>query len=778
VTEPQASTVLECSVDRLIVVRLDGHTAARLTATDGTEFTATGRPLAGIQPGETVRITGTWTSHQRYGEQFAVRACEPVAPSSVRAIRLYLASGMVRGIGPKLAAAIVDAFGEQTLRVIDETPERLLEVNLIGPGRKDLIVDSWITHKQIRELMVLLQGFGVGPGHAVKIYAEFGDASADVVRKDPYRLIEAVRGIGFTTADRIALASGVPEDSPTRCRAAVLDRLDSAAAMSGHCFLPYSALLAEATSLLGQDQMLVRQAIDELATQRRVMIDTTVGAGQAVYERRMWDRERLLAASLSELARAESDMPGAVRRRVDALVAVEEEAEAGGHGDAARAAGTAGSKADSGTAPSKPGAELHPQQLAAVRMALTRTVSVLTGGPGCGKSHTVATITSLVAAGGGKVTLAAPTGKAAKRLAQLTGHPAMTVHRLVADKREGDKDATDSGALFDDDPLYADLIVVDEASMLDVGLAARLASRVVRGGHLLFVGDEDQLPSIGAGRVLADLLAVDRIPHTRLSHVFRQAAGSSITTNAHLIREGRMPVPHAAPGFWFEDCDDPEAVADRVVRIATELIPAKHGVDHSQVQVLCPSRKGRTGTIEIGRRIQEKLNPAVEGRPEHWSGTSVFRVGDAVTAIRNDYFKGRNGIFNGTTATVTALSAEDRTVTLLTDDGESVAYGFDELEDVLHAYAISVHRSQGSEYPFVVAPITTESGGLLLRRSLLYTLVTRARTSVILVGQRRALQLAVHATGQLRNTGLTRRLTVALGGAEDVAAATEAVPLI
>lgn len=776
-TQPEAPAVLECSVDRLIVVRVDGHTAARLTATDGTELTATGRALAGVQPGETVRVTGDWVTHQRYGRQFAVRTCEPVAPSSVRAIRLYLASGMVRGIGPKLAAAIVDAFGEDTLRVIDETPERLLEVNLIGPGRKDVIVDSWITHKQVRELMVLLQGFGVGPSYAVKIYAEFGDASADVVRKDPYRLIEAVRGIGFTTADRIALASGVPEDSPARCQAAVLDRLDTAAAMSGHCFLPFSTLLTAATALLAQDPMLVRQAIDELTTQRRIVIDTTIGAGQAVYERRMWDRERGLAASLAELARADSEMPAAVRRRLTALVAAAEAAEAAASTEAAESTASGETAESAGSTAAGGAAALHPQQLAAVRMALTHPVSVLTGGPGCGKSHTVATITSLVAAGGGRVTLAAPTGKAAKRLAQLTGHSAMTVHRLVGDKRDG-TDTTDlgSGALFDDDPLYADLIVVDEASMLDVGLAAKLASRVVRGGHLLFVGDEDQLPSIGAGRVLADLLAVERIPHTRLSHVFRQAAGSSITTNAHLIRKGRLPILHAAPGFWFEDCDDPEEVADRVVRIATELVPAKHGVDHSQVQVLCPSRKGRTGTIEIGRRIQEKLNPAVEGRPEHWSGAAVFRVGDAVTAIRNDYFKGRAGIFNGTTATVTAISTEDRTITLLTEDNESVAYGFDELEDVLHAYAISVHRSQGSEYAFVIAPITTESAGLLLRRSLLYTLVTRAKVSVILVGQRRALQTAVQTAGAARNSGLVRRLTTALGGGE--AEVFEAVPLL
>jgi exodeoxyribonuclease V alpha subunit len=745
---PAAPVVLECSVDRLIVVRLDGYTAARLTTADAQELTAAGRALSGIQPGETVRITGAWVAHPKYGTQFSVTACEPMAPSSVRAIRLYLASGMVRGIGPKLAGAIVEAFGADTLRVIDDEPERLLEVNLIGPGRKDLIVDSWIAHKQVRELMVLLQGYGVGPSFAVRIYAEFGDNSAGVVRTDPYRLTEAVRGIGFTTADKIAMASGVPEDSPKRARAAVLDRLDSAAALSGHCFLPYSELVVQAAELLTQDQLLVREALDGLAVERKVVIETSAGAGQAVYERRMWERERRLALHLAHLANAESDMPSAVLRRLDRLLAAAE--------------AEAGTEADGET----DGEGLHPQQLEAVRMALTNTVSVLTGGPGCGKSRTVDTIASLVRAGGGKVTLAAPTGKAAKRLAQLTNHEATTVHRLVAERRDT---AADSGALFDDDPLYADLIVIDEASMLDVGLAAKLAAKTVRGGHLLLVGDVDQLPSIGAGRVLADLLSVERVPHTRLTHVFRQAAGSSITTNAHLVRQGRAPVLHASPGFWFEDCDDPAAVADRVVEIAADLIPAKHGVGHDQVQVLCASRKGRTGAIEIGRRIQEKLNPAVEGRAEHWSGAAVFRVGDKVTQIRNDYFKGVSGVFNGTTGTVTGIDPGERTVTVRTEDGESVGYGFDELEDLLHAYAISVHRSQGSEYPFVVAPITSESGGLLLRRALLYTLITRAKTSVILVGQRKALRLAVEATGKIRNTALAHRLAAALAAGSDEA---------
>lgn len=757
-TIEQTPTSLDCSVERLLAVRPDGHTVARLTSADGAELTAAGAALSGIQPGETVRLDGAWTTHPKYGARFTVTHCQPMMPSSVRAIRLYLASGMVRGIGPKLAAAIVEVFGEDTLRVIDDEPERLLEVNLIGPGRKELIVDSWITHRRIRELMVLLQGFGVGPGLAVKIYAEFGDGSADVVRKDPYRLIETVRGIAFTTADKIALASGVPEDSPLRARAAVLDRLEGAAAMAGHCYLPYPELLAAAVGLLGQDQKLVGQAVEDLADTERIVIDEAVGGGNAVYEGRMRERERRLAASLARLATSESDMPSAVLKGFERFAAADalrqnhddEERQDGDNADGAtNDAEAANTNTNTDTEPG-----LHPQQVAAVKMALTNTVSILTGGPGCGKSHTVNTIASLVRAGGGRVTLAAPTGKAAKRLAQLTGRSAMTVHRLVADKR----DSQDTGVLFDDDPLYADLIVIDEVSMLDVSLAAKLAARVPRGAHLLLVGDEDQLPSIGAGRVLADLLAVPQIPHVRLTHVFRQAAGSSITMNAHRIRQGITPILHASPGFWFEDCDDPGAVADRVVEIATRLIPAKHGVGPGDVQVLCPSRKGRCGSLEIGRRIQDAVNPAAEGRPEVWSGATVFRVGDAVTQIRNDYFKGKSGVFNGTTGTVTGISTEDRTVTVRTEDHETVEYGFDELEDLLHAYALSVHRAQGSEYPFVVAPLTTESGGLLLRRALLYTLVTRAKASVVLVGQRKALRLAVDVAGKRRNTALTERL--------------------
>lgn len=739
-SEPAGEVQLEAAVEHLIFVRADEYTVARLASEDQGEFTAAGAALAGVQPGSVVQLSGRWAQHSRFGPQFSVRSCECVLPSHIRGIRMYLGSGLIRGIGPGLAAAIVERFGEDTLKVIDADPERLTEVNGIGAVRKDRIVSSWVGQKVIRDLMVVLQGFGISPLMAAKIYAEFGADSLAVVRKDPYRLIEKVRGIGFAVADKIALASGVAEQDPKRLRAAVTDRLD-VARRDGHCYVNHTRLLVDAARLVGQDRELVRIELDQLAAQRAVIVEpdpnpdpyphanpTDAGPSAAVvFARTLHNTERALAAAITKVLHAPSDVPVAARRRAETLDV--------DHPD------------------------LHDGQRAAVRMALTHTVSVLTGGPGCGKSHTVRTIAQIMKACGGRVTLAAPTGKAAKRLSELVGMPAMTVHRLVADLPDADPDA-----LFDDSPLMADLIVVDEASMLDVFLGLKLARQVPSGTHLLLVGDVDQLPSIGPGSVLKDLLGVPEIARTELTHVFRQGDGSSITANAHLIRAGRMPNPRTSE-FWFDEVEDPGRVAERILEIATVRIPASHGVPPSDVQVLAPTRRGVTGTVELGRRLQEHLNPADPDKAEYWAGTSVFRIGDKVMPIRNDPNKGSSGIFNGTTAVVSGLDPQSRTVQLRTDDGDFAVYDFDELDDLLHAYAISVHRSQGSEYPYVVAPLTTESGPLMLYRNLLYTLVTRARKLVVLVGQRRALEIAVHNASRDRNTALARRLEAELDNA-------------
>ncbi|GAA3619491.1 ATP-dependent RecD-like DNA helicase [Nonomuraea rosea] len=708
---------MEASVEQLVYVREDEYTVARMSADGMPDFVATGRALAGVQPGETLRVLGDWSRHARYGQRFAVAECERVTPSSVRAIRIYLGSGLIRGIGPRLAYAIVDHFGEATLKVIDAEPERLTEVVNIGPLRQAQIVQAWQDQKAIAALMVTLQGLGVSPLLAAKIYQVFGQDADEILATDPYRLIGQVRGIAFRIADKIALQSGVPERSPQRVKAALLDRLEAAGSRDGHCYVPLAALVRETAELIEQDQDLIRPMVDALVAERRVVVEMAPDQpGQVVaYAKHVHSREVALTEQLTRLVRARSTLPLRVFR-------------------------------------DDPG--LHEDQRAAVNMALTSTVSVLTGGPGCGKSHTVKAIATTVRAAGGTVTLTAPTGKAAKRLSELTGLPAMTVHRMLAHQPDPDPET-----LFEETPAQADLIVVDEASMLDLHLATRLVSAVPTGSHLLLIGDSDQLPSIGPGDVLADLLRVMAIPRVQLTHVFRQAGGSGIIDAAHRIKAGRMPVTPGRGGFWFEEVDDPEQVARRVAHLAMVAIPRKQGVEPDQVQVLCPMRKGETGATALGRLIQDQLNPAADDKAEHWAGASVFRVGDRVMPIRNNYDK---GVFNGETGTITAVVREERMVDVRTDDGESVRYAFDELDDLTHAYAISVHRSQGSEYPFVVAPIVAESGGIMLRRKLLYTLVTRAKAWVVLVGQREALELAVHRLGHRRHTGLSRRLSLSL----------------
>ncbi len=709
---------MEASVEQLVYVRDDEYTVARMSADGEPDFVATGRALAGAQPGETLRLFGDWSRHARFGRRFAVTGCERVTPSSVRAIRIYLGSGLVRGIGPRLAHAIVEHFGEATLKVIDGEPERLTEVVNIGPLRQGQIVEAWQEQKAIAALMVTLQGLGVSPLLAAKIYQVFGQDADEILTTDPYRLIGRVRGVAFRVADRIALQAGVPERSPQRVKAALLDRLEAAGSRDGHCHVPAATLVREAAELIEQDQELVRPMVDALAAERRLVVEAAPDQpGQVVaYLKHVHSREVALTAQLTALMEARSTLP---------LRSYRED----------------------------PG--LHEDQRAALTMALTSTVSIITGGPGCGKSHTVKSIATTVRAAGGTVTLTAPTGKAAKRLSELTGLPAMTVHRMLAQQPDPDPET-----LFDELPAQADLIVVDEASMLDLHLATRLTAAVRPGSHLLLIGDSDQLPSIGPGRVLADVLGVAEVPRVRLTHVFRQAQDSGIVQAAHRIRGGELPFLPGGGGFWFEELDDPSAVAERVIHLATEAIPRKQGIGPEQVQVLCPMRKGATGAVELGRRLQERLNPPRDDVDEHWYGSTVFRVGDRVMSIRNNYDK---GIFNGEIATVTAINARDRLTTLRTDDAHTVEYAFDERDELTHAYAIRVPRSPGSEYPFVVAPIVAESGGIMLRRRLLYTLITRAKTWVVLVGGREALELAVRRLGDRRNTALSQRLTLLTG---------------
>jgi exodeoxyribonuclease V alpha subunit len=719
----EESPVVEGVVRRLVHVGTDGYTVAVIAADGTSEITIAGTCLRGLQPGETIRAAGRDSAGSRYAGTIRVSECERILPATVHAMRCYLGSGLVRGIGTKLADAIVRRFGKDTLTVIDQTPRKLLDVHLIGPGRLTTITASWAEQRTIREVMIFLQGAGVSPTLAVRIHKTFGTDTLRIVRKEPYRLVDEVHGIGFINADKIALAVGIPTQSPERMKAALLHVLDETTAKAGHCYLPHPTTITDAATLVGEDPELLHSALRQLRKTRKVVLEQPPGSELMVFPARLHRAEIMLAENIQRLQHAPSTL--ASRPRTAAVLASE---PATGH------------------------EQLDDRQRAAVAMSLTHPVSILTGGPGCGKSFALRAIARRVQDCGGKVTLAAPTGRAAKRLTELTGLSAMTVHRLVRPPITTDAVVS----LFDDtEPLHADLIIVDEASMLDLRLAERLLAGMPGGSHLLLVGDVDQLPSIGPGCVLRDLLDVETIPSVRLDQVYRQGPRSAISTSAHAVCHGRTP--DSGGDFWFIPVEDPDKIPDTVVDIATRRLPATYGVDPRQVQVLCPGRKTPAGALAVGRLVQDKLNPHTDGAPQHWTEEQAFRLGDKVMPVRNNYKKGKAGVFNGSAGTVTGLDTDERSLTITLDDGEAVTYDFDELEEITHAYAITVHRSQGSEYPYVVVALSNAAGHFLLQRNLLYTAITRARTMVVIVGSRAAYERAIRNRATRRNTRLRAR---------------------
>ncbi|MGW8758217.1 SF1B family DNA helicase RecD2 [Streptomyces albidoflavus] len=729
-----ALAVLEAVLERITYANEEnGYTVARVdTGRGGGELLTVVGALLGAQPGEALRMEGRWGSHPQYGKQFTVENYTTVLPATVQGIRRYLGSGLIKGIGPRIADRITEHFGIDTLDVIETDAKRLVEVPGLGPKRTKMIAAAWEEQKAIKEVMVFLQGVGVTTSIAVRIYKKYGDASISVVRNQPYRLAADVWGIGFLTADRIAQAVGIPHDSPDRVKAGLQYAL-SQSSDQGHVYLPEDRLIADAVKLLQVDTGLVIDCLGELAADEEGVVREKVPGPDgepvtAVYLVPFHRAEVSLAAQLLRLLRAPDDRMPAFRD-VDWEKAL---------GWLARRTGT----------------ELAPEQRDAVRLALTEKAAVLTGGPGCGKSFTVRSVVELARAKGAKVVLAAPTGRAAKRLAELTGAEASTVHRLLELRPGGD-------AAYDRErPLDADLVVVDEASMLDVLLANKLVKAVAPGAHLLFVGDVDQLPSVGAGEVLRDLLADGGpIPSVRLTRIFRQAQRSGVVTNAHRINAGTPPLTQGLDDFFLFVEDDTEEVGRLTVDVAARRVPARFGLDpRRDIQVLAPMHRGPAGAGALNGLLQQAITPARPDLPEKRFGGRVFRVGDKVTQIRNNYEKGLNGVFNGTVGVVTALNTEEQRLTVLTDEDEEVPYDFDELDELAHAYAVTIHRSQGSEYPAVVVPVTT-SAWMMLQRNLLYTAVTRAKKLVVLVGSRKAIGQAVRTVSAGRRcTALGHRL--------------------
>jgi exodeoxyribonuclease V alpha subunit len=718
-----------------------GYSVVRLAVKGRLDLLTVVGELADVNAGESLELEGSWTSHKQYGRQFSVHRYRTVLPATAEGIAKYLGSGLVKGIGPVMAERIVHKFGVDTLDVIEHEPRRLLDVLGIGPKRVSGVQTAWAEQKQIREVMIFLQGHGVRASWAVKIYKAFGDAALDVVEQDPYRLASEIRGIGFKTADQIARNLGLPADSPRRVAAGVAYALGEMAG-EGHVYMPQGELVATAAKMLEVPVELTQAGIDTLEQEEQVhreAIQYPV-AGERVPQARIGEGEGSYAVYLSPFYYGEVGVAGRLRQSL-------------AH-PASRLAVFQGVMWDvllmETDAQDERNVRLSERQKEAVRTALTRKVTVLTGGPGTGKTTTVRTVIDLLDQFRCRYALASPTGRAAKRLAETSGRPAKTVHRLLGFvPGEGFK-------YNDENPLDVDMLIVDEASMLDLLLFNHLLKAVHPATHLLLVGDIDQLPSVGAGNVLRDIIDSDRVPVVSLDLIFRQAQDSMIITNAHRINKGLMPVfPKGDTDFYLFGQDDPEKAADLVVDIVQNRIPRKFGHDPmDEIQVLSPMHRGAVGVGNLNTRLQASLNPPSPQKTERRLAGRVFRVGDRVIQHRNNYTL---DVFNGDIGRIQAIDALNQALHVRIDD-RLVSYDWSEADELGLAYAISVHKAQGSEYPVVVVPIMT-THFVMLARNLIYTAITRAKRLVVLVGTRRAIAIAVRNNKIAeRNSGLSTRI--------------------
>ena len=698
---------LEGLVERITFFNAEnGYTVLRLTVRGQAEAVTVVGKLPEVAPGERLRLDGRWANHVTFGRQFQVERCEQLLPASTEGIRRYLGSGLIKGIGPRTADKIVQAFGRETLDVIDREPERLRSIRDVGDRRYQLITEGWQSQKAIKEVMVFLQGHGVSTALAVKIYKHYGDASIETVKTDPYRLARDIWGIGFKTADKIARALGLPPDAPSRLEAGLVHAL-SELADEGHTFAPQAELLQQAAELLETPSEALVGALERLAAEKRIRRDQVAGQ-DAIYLPAFWQAETGLARQLKRLL----STPG---RRPAQL------------------------------AFPHPVGDLSPEQMGAVRTALDNKVSILTGGPGTGKTTAVRALITELEAAGLRYAQASPTGRAAKRLSEATGRDATTIHRLLGYSPDGTYKHDEHN------PLPVDMLVVDETSMLDLILGYHLLKAMPSAAHLLFVGDADQLPSVGAGNVLHDVIESGQVPVTRLTHIFRQAAGSQIIENAHRILHGQMPhfeKNNAAGGdfFLFEQSEESE-VARWVVDVVASRIPARFGLDPLRdVIVLSPMHRGEAGVGALNEKLQAALNPPAPDKAEKAMGGRLLRVGDRVMQLRNNYAR---DVYNGDLGRVRRIDLELQTLAV-DFDGVLVAYDWADADELSHAFAASVHKAQGSEYPAVVLALLPRHY-MLLQRNLLYTAVTRAQRLCVVVGSRRAIAMAV------RNAKVARR---------------------
>jgi exodeoxyribonuclease V alpha subunit len=700
----------------------DGYTVIQLKIQGRRGLVTAVGSFAALTPGEVLSMEGSWVVHPRFGEQFRVEGYETAAPATVKGIEKYLGSGLIKGIGPVTARRIVAQFGLETLDVIDSQDDRLLEVEGIGKIRIDQIRRAWAEQKEIRDIMVFLQGHEISPVYATRIFRQYGADARRTVQENPYRLATDIAGIGFLSADKIALKIGFSHDSVERAEAGILYAFHQSAE-EGHVCLPRKTLLDRSQALLEIGPEILETALGRLLESRHAAADalpeevsTRFGDTRAVYLRGYHFAESQAARRLIQLQAS-----GPLRRKIDPNAAI-------------------------GWLQGRLPFRLAPMQEEAVRQALTDKVVIITGGPGTGKTTLVRAVLTIFKQLGAHCCLAAPTGRAAKRLSETTHHPASTLHRLLEFSPQAGRFLRD-----EQKPLSADCIIVDESSMLDSLLTHYLLKAIPQQATLVLVGDVDQLPSVGPGNVLRDLIACGRFPVVRLREIFRQARESQIVVNAHRIQQGRFPrIPEKGEelqDFYFIEKTDPEETLQVILKLCTERIPSRFGLDPvEQIQVLSPMNRGAVGSHRLNLALQEALNP--EGLSIERGG-QIFRAGDKVMQIRNNYDK---DVFNGDWGRISKIDTENQEMRVAVD-GREIPYDFSELDELVLAYSITVHKAQGSEYPAVVVPLLTQHY-MMLQRNLLYTAMTRARKLAVIVGSRKALAIAV------RNDRMQHRFTL------------------
>ena len=692
----------------------NGFTVARLLQKGGAEPVTVVGTLAGVPVGSTLLLTGSWTLDARFGRQFRVEQYQLIKPNTLAGIERYLGSGLIKGVGPGLAARIVETFGLATLDVLDQEPDRLLEVEGLGGKRLETIKQAWQAQRHIHQIMIFLQGHGISATYAVKIYKTYGSAAMEVVENNPFRLAEEIWGIGFKTADRIAASVGIVGNDPRRARAGLLYLLNTASE-EGHCYLPEGELIRRGQELLGL-------SAEALTGQLPALVEDAllVATGGGIY--------------LSALLQAERGVADAIKRLLAFPVKTNKVKDLDG-------LLTAGEH--------RMGIRFASEQRAAIGMALANKVSLVTGGPGTGKSTILRVLADILARYNLSLLQAAPTGRAAKRLAEATGREAKTIHRLL------EFDPASFGFRYNShNRLDAAYIVIDEVSMMDVVLANSLLQAVPETACVVLVGDADQLPSVGPGNVFADLLACGRLPTVRLNRIHRQGEGSLISLNASRINQGLdlelAPDYKGEKDFYCIFRDSPEMIEEEIIGLVATRLPKRYGFDPKQeIQVLTPMRRGVIGTDHLNRRLQAVLSP------DDSASLSGYRPGDKVMQIKNNYEK---EVFNGDIGFVRAVQI-DNALLEVSFDGRTLCYESSELNELMLAYAITIHKSQGSEFPCAIMPLHTTHYPML-QRNLLYTCVTRGKKLMVLVGSRKAIHIAISnnsVTG--RYTDLRERLS-------------------